>query len=92
MTNAKSSSSVVIYVLSSGEKVRANSPEELITYMRENTGLGMDDPSESLDTYMFRVSERVLLSIQQVVRIDSPENFVSDLQKCGMITHAIMAN
>lgn len=89
--NTESHDAPVIYVLSTGEKVRANSPAELIKYMRE-TSFGFDDPAESLEQYMFRVSERSLLLLHRVVRIDTPENFVLDCQTVGLIRHAIVAN
>lgn len=79
----------VIYILSTGEKIRANSASELIQFLREGT---FDNADESDAQYMFRFSERVLLTLQRVVRIDTPENFIKDLQTVGMIAHAIVAN
>lgn len=48
----------------------------------------MDDKSDTLETYMFRFSERALMG-HRVIRIDSPENFVADLYKTGLITNII---
>jgi len=78
-----------IYTLASGAKVSTNSAAELIEYLQKNS---FDNHSESLEQYMFRVSERCLLSLRRVVRFDTPENFVEDLHAVGVIKESTLAN
>jgi len=77
-----------IYVLADGEKVLAGSPEELLEHMRS----GSFDETKDLADYMFKFSERCLLSMHVVVRIDTPEHFVEDLKRHGMIQDVLQAN
>jgi hypothetical protein len=78
-----------IYVFNDGKRYRAKNAQELVTALRE-------DP-KSLDkavdnkTYMLYASERLLM-FHHVIRFDKPENFVSDLLKCGLIVSAEFAN
>lgn len=78
-----------IYVLATGEKIRASTAVELIEFLRVGS---FDRKEETLEQYMVRVSERILLSSHAIVRIDTPENFVKDLRKVGLITNVFMAN
>ena len=78
-----------IYVMATGEKVRASTALELVEYLKKGS---FDDADETLEQYMFRFSERCLFSIQRIVRIDTPENFVDDLKKVGVIERILAAN
>lgn len=78
-----------IYVLASGEKIRAATALELVEYLKQGT---FDSRKETLEQYMFRFSERCLFSLQRIVRIDTPENFVADLRKIGVIQNILQAN
>jgi hypothetical protein len=78
-----------IYVFNDGKRYRAENAQNLVTALRE-------DP-KSLDkavdnkTYMLYASERLLM-FHHVIRFDTPEHFVSDLLKCGLIVSAEFAN
>lgn len=100
MTTTTSSSSISslghpcpeIFVLSNGEKVRANNPRELVEYLRAGSFDNDGQSYLSLEQYMFHMSERCLLSLQAIVRIDTPEHFVQDLMKCGIINGRFKAS
>ena len=83
------STAPMLYIFPSGEKVMARTPVEFVQYMKQGS---FDKPGETLEQYMFRFSERCLMSMHAVVRIDTPENFIRDLQKCGLVTHIVEVN
>lgn len=84
-----------IYVLSSGEKVKAKSARELVEYLYNTSWFAgaRSVDINSIDEYMLQFADRCLrYPLNAIVRFDTAENFVEDLYKHGIITHKFLAN
>jgi hypothetical protein len=64
-----------------GVSFMAKGPLDFIVQMRERAF----HPGKNVEDYMFEFSERALFSLHVVVRFDTPQNFVADLKKHGII-------
>lgn len=70
------------YKLESGEALEASSPSDLVTQLRK----GSRFDSEFSDTeFMKRFADRYKIQKGEIIRFDTPENFMEDLISNGYL-------
>lgn len=81
---------MLVYVFLDGSRILAKDTDDLVKKLyRQNYNFSRAD---NAGDYMIEVADRALRALHRIVRFDSTENFVADLQKSGFIVRTSLVN
>lgn len=74
--------SIKEYKLQDGGIIKASSPADFVTKLRESSKLDSDCTDSE---YMINFAYRIKIQSGAIIRTDNPENFVEDLKDTGYL-------